>query len=145
MCPSIRAIDAPGGGLPGLARAVDGGIIIAVLWLGISVVILRHHGHARSKRAVRDASGTRGSGSAREPTEVVDPRRLTAAQAVASCDRGDGDARLSREEFRGPPLAFSQMDADGDGLLTREELEAFWRARVLSAAGGSRRRCVVSV
>ena len=80
-------------------------------------------------------AGPRGSGSAREPTAIVGPRGVTASQAVARFDQ-DGDAWLSRDEFRGPPLAFSRMDADGDGLVTRKELAAFWRARGLGAAGG---------
>jgi dienelactone hydrolase len=67
--------------------------------------------------------------------EIVGPRGLTASQVISNSDH-DGDARLSRDEFRGPPQAFDRIDADGDALLTREELEAFWRAHGFGDTGG---------
>jgi dienelactone hydrolase len=69
------------------------------------------------------------------PTELVGPRGLTAGQVIANVDQND-DARISRDEFRGPPPAFDRIDTDGDGLLTREELETFWRARGFGNSGG---------
>lgn len=37
----------------------------------------------------------------------------------------NGDGKLSRDEFRGPPQRFDMMDADKDGFLTKEEITAF--------------------
>jgi hypothetical protein len=58
--------------------------------------------------------------------EKVGPRGLTARQVVSNSDR-DGDGRLARDEFRGPPQKFRMLDRDGDGFLTREEIEAGWQ------------------
>ena len=43
----------------------------------------------------------------------------------------NGDGRLSRGEFRGPPSAFRKLDSDGDGYLSARELR--------SGRGGERR------
>ena len=46
----------------------------------------------------------------------------------------DGDMRISRSEFRGPPQAFPNIDANGDGFLTVEEIASFQhRARNFQA------------
>lgn len=37
----------------------------------------------------------------------------------------DGDGKISREEFRGPPPRFDKMDADKDGFITLDEIKAF--------------------
>lgn len=36
----------------------------------------------------------------------------------------DGDGRISRKEWKGPPRRFDQFDKDGDGYLTLDELNA---------------------
>ena len=36
----------------------------------------------------------------------------------------DDDGQISRTEFRGPPQAFKKFDANGDGYVTKAELEA---------------------
>jgi len=41
----------------------------------------------------------------------------------------DGDGRLSRGEFRGPPQRFDMIDADKDGFLTKEEITVFRASR----------------
>jgi len=79
--------------------------------------------------------------SAAVAQEVVGPRGLTARQIVGNLDR-DGDRRISRDEFRGPPQRFSAIDGDDDGFLTAAELEAFWRSQAQSpapAAGSANR------
>ena len=58
--------------------------------------------------------------------ELVGPRGLTASQIIANTD-SDGDGRLNRTEFRGPPQAFPNIDANKDGLLTKQEFEVRWR------------------
>lgn len=58
--------------------------------------------------------------------ERVGPRGLTASQIIANTDR-DGDGRLSKTEFRGPPPAFPLIDANKDGFLTKQEIEGRWR------------------
>jgi len=34
----------------------------------------------------------------------------------------DGDGKISREEFTGPPPLFQRLDADKDGFVSREEV-----------------------
>lgn len=40
----------------------------------------------------------------------------------------DGDGKVSRDEFAGPPALFGRMDADGDGFLDRGEAARGFRA-----------------
>lgn len=37
----------------------------------------------------------------------------------------NGDGKLSRREFPGPPRLFDRLDADGDGFISKEEVERF--------------------
>lgn len=43
-------------------------------------------------------------------------------QGFAAMDR-DGDGKLSKDEFRGPPALFDRLDTDSDGSLSREEAQ----------------------
>jgi Ca2+-binding EF-hand superfamily protein len=43
------------------------------------------------------------------------------ARRLRAADK-DGDGKVSRGEFPGQPARFDQLDADGDGFLTREEV-----------------------
>jgi Ca2+-binding EF-hand superfamily protein len=36
----------------------------------------------------------------------------------------NGDGKVSREEFRGPPQLFERWDTNKDGFLIKEEFEA---------------------
>ena len=54
-----------------------------------------------------------------------DPQKI-----IERMDR-NGDGKLSRQEFRGPPQRFGLIDANGDGFLTVEE----FRARIGANAG----------
>lgn len=45
----------------------------------------------------------------------------------------DGDGKVSKAEFTGPPARFAQLDTDRDGFITRREAEAPGRS---AAAGG---------
>ncbi len=56
--------------------------------------------------------------------------------AVLQKNDSDGDERISREEWRGPPPAFGRIDSDGDGFLSRAELEARFAAAAPPAAPG---------
>lgn len=49
-----------------------------------------------------------------------DPRR-----AVANND-ANGDGRVSRDEWKGPPARFGLIDKNKDGFLTAEEFAQFW-------------------
>lgn len=37
----------------------------------------------------------------------------------------DGDGRVSRKEFPGPPRRFKRMDADNDGFATKKEFKTY--------------------
>lgn len=49
-----------------------------------------------------------------------DPHRAVANHDV------NGDGKVSRDEWRGPPNRFRQIDTDGDGFLTAAEFARFW-------------------
>jgi dienelactone hydrolase len=66
------------------------------------------------------------SGSSRRPGG---PRmaggggKLTAVKAMTMMDKNK-DRQISRNEFRGPPKRFKFLDTDGDGAISKDELEA---------------------
>lgn len=57
-------------------------------------------------------------------------RRVVPWDAVLTRDDRNHDGKVSREEFSGPAPLFQRLDRDNDGVLTKEEHEAF-----VSAAG----------
>lgn len=67
-----------------------------------------------------------GADSAAADSEPVGPTGRTPSQAISASDT-DGDGKLSKTEFKGPPAAFGNIDKDGDGFLTKRELTAAWR------------------
>ena len=69
-----------------------------------------------------------------------DPRKAQGAPApgarrgipwavVTGRDDKNNDGKVSKDEFSGPPQLFQRLDQNGDGMLTREEHEAFLKAR----------------
>lgn len=48
---------------------------------------------------------------------------------------GDGDGRIARNEWMGPPPAFRKMDSNSDGYLTAAELQA-WQGKGQSRSSG---------
>lgn len=58
--------------------------------------------------------------------ELVGPMGLTAREIIARFD-ADGDGKLNQAEFQRPPQLFRFVDANHDGFVTRDELEAAWR------------------
>jgi acetyl esterase/lipase len=53
------------------------------------------------------------------------PRRGIPWEAILAHDDKNKDGKVSREEFTGPPQLFERLDANHDGIITREEHEAF--------------------
>lgn len=51
--------------------------------------------------------------------------RPSPEQIIQRMDR-DGDGKISRREFRGPPERFDVLDADGDGLVTASEFRTIF-------------------
>jgi hypothetical protein len=48
----------------------------------------------------------------------------------------DGDGRISRDEWRGPPEKFDKIDQDRDGFLSLEELNGRDQAGAPAQSGG---------
>ncbi|MCB1279068.1 alpha/beta hydrolase fold domain-containing protein [Prosthecobacter sp.] len=55
-------------------------------------------------------------------------RRGIPWEVITRRDDKDNDGKVSKAEFSGPPLLFQRLDKNGDGLLTRDEHEAFIQA-----------------
>jgi hypothetical protein len=53
--------------------------------------------------------------------EVAERTKAQAVRKFQSMDK-DGDAKVSRDEFTGPKARFDQLDRNGDGFLTQQEL-----------------------
>ncbi|NQV54212.1 MAG: EF-hand domain-containing protein, partial [Rhodospirillales bacterium] len=51
----------------------------------------------------------------------------------------DGDGRVARSEFTGPPNNFARIDADKDGFLTAQEFDAFLKKAKAHRAGGAQK------
>ncbi len=135
--PAIRIVRTPGALPPEVARKVafeNAQRVFGLDLLRVDDVPFPAQGQQSLGARSTAAPATAGQATPVQ-AEMLGPRGLTARQVVANSDQ-DGDARISRDEFRGPPPAFPRIDADGDGLLTREELEAFWRRRGLGSTGG---------
>jgi hypothetical protein len=56
------------------------------------------------------------------------PQPGSPAHIVRASDQ-NGDGKVSRDEFRGPPPAFDLIDADSDGFATADEFAAFQKRR----------------
>jgi len=61
-------------------------------------------------------------GGARDGDGAGARERASFAQMLEQMDT-DGDGRIARAEFRGPPAAFARLDTDGDGFITAAEGE----------------------
>jgi Ca2+-binding EF-hand superfamily protein len=68
----------------------------------------------------------------RAPQENRGPGRFGQPLDFKSLDK-NGDGKISRDEFPGPPEFFDRLDANRDGVLTEEELrprQGFGRPRI---------------
>lgn len=72
-----------------------------------------------------EGTGPMGYGGFGDPTLSPEDRAERAQRLVDMMD-ADGDGLLSPEELAqrpGPAMMFNRIDADGDGVLTQEEFE----------------------
>ena len=86
-----------------------------ILWAGAAWVVL-----ATAAMAER---GEHREGPDSNPHTRRDPARMLERMDA------DGDRKISREEFRGPPAFFDRLDTSEDGFLSAEELAAARRRR----------------
>ncbi len=61
---------------------------------------------------------------AQENREQMGPRRFNLEQFDKN-----GDGKITRDEFPGPPQFFDHLDANGDGVITSDEASRFRRER----------------
>lgn len=76
--------------------------------------------------AVAGAAAGSAAGAKGASDEPVGPTGRTPSQIIAATDK-DGDGRISKAEFKGPPAGFAKIDADGDGFLTKQEMINAWK------------------
>ncbi|GAA0285553.1 EF-hand domain-containing protein [Rhodovulum strictum] len=73
-----------------------------------------------------DGSGPMGYGGFGDPG-LTDEQRAERAQALVEMLDADGDGMLSAEELAvrpGPQMMFDRIDTDGDGVISKEEFDA---------------------
>ena len=89
---------------------------------GDEVRILNFVRCVRGGNAVRRTAGPAIDGTflASHPHGKGGPRNGAVRGFVAHLD-ADGDGKVSRQEFDGPPREFDRLDRDGDGFLSEEE------------------------
>jgi hypothetical protein len=62
------------------------------------------------------------------PRQVDATGRPSVAGRIQRADR-DGDKKLSRQEFRGPPRRFQRLDGNADGFIDAQEMAQAGRRR----------------
>ena len=66
------------------------------------------------------------AGTREEGTRASAPASGSGQEDRFKAQDKNGDGKLSREEFTGPPELFEQIDADKDGFVTRDEAMKFF-------------------
>jgi len=82
--------------------------------------VIRIYNHVRCVRGGGAALRTTGPPGKATPGEQEPGRRETANPFMRREDR-NGDGKVSRDEFRGPPDHFDRFDRNKDGYLTEDE------------------------
>jgi Ca2+-binding EF-hand superfamily protein len=62
-----------------------------------------------------------------------------AVARLKSMDR-NGDGKVAREEFTGPKERFDQLDRDGDGFLSQQEIVAAAQAKKAAAKAAAKKK-----
>ena len=62
---------------------------------------------------------TTAGGASRQGQAPRTPR--VSFEQVRAREDADGDGRITRQEFKGPPALFTRFDRNGDGVLTKDD------------------------
>lgn len=78
---------------------------------------------ASPSKEANEAIATESTASAQgeRPAGSPNQRPMPSFDEILSRSDKNGDGKIARDEFRGPPAIFERLDKNGDGVVTREE------------------------